>query len=361
MISLNSGERRFWLLISLFRLISSSVSCLPLTTLIEAPTIEQLARLVAGGATRDSLVLIREGSERPPIFLVHDGDGETMLYRNLALLLKKGRAVYGLQPDARQNVPLAQTRISEMAAHHIEKLRSIQSHGPYLLGGMCAGGVIAYEIARQLQGQGETVAMVALIDAADVAAPTKTWRFAQQRIQSFSAVFNPDTSVPFRRSVLVMFKKALRKAKNLVAYLVGQRARNLRDGITMRLFRFYMDQGFGLPRALEKIPVRTVYLFAEKSYQPETPYHGELLLFRATHGDGDDEPYIERYSDPLLGWGSRTTGNVRVWDIPGGHSSMLQEPNVQVLAARVQAYLDQALATEPLERVGQLSPTRASY
>ena len=333
---------------------------LPLTTLIEAPTIEQLARLITGSASRDSLVLIREGSEGPPVFLVHDGDGETMLYRNLALSLKKGRAVYGLQPDARQNVPLAQTRISEMAARHIAKLRSIQSHGPYLLGGMCAGGVIAYEIARQLQGQGEMVAMVALIDAADVAAPTKTWRFAQQRIESFSAVFSQDASVRFH-SLLVMFMAALRKAKNLVAYLVGQRVRNLRDGITMRLFRFYMDQGFGLPRALEKIPVRTVYLFAEKSYRPETPYHGELLLFRATCGEGADEPYIERYSDPLLGWGPRTTGDVRVCDIPGGHSSMLQEPNVQVLATRMQAYVDQVLAAEPLEPVGQLSPTQASY
>jgi FkbH-like protein len=333
---------------------------LPLTTLIEAPTIEQLARLVGGDASRDSLVMIREGGERLPIFLVHDGDGETMLYRNLALSLKRGHAVYGLQPNARQNIPLAQTRISEMAAHHIEKLRSIQPHGPYLLGGMCAGGVIAYEIARQLQGQGEIVAMVALIDAADVAAPTKTWRFAQQRIQSFSTVFNQDASARFR-SLFVMSKIALRKAKNLATYLIGQRVKNLRDGITMRLFRFCVDRGLKVPRALEKIPVRTVYLYAEKNYQPESPYHGELLLFRATCGEGADEPYIKRYSDPLLGWGSRTTGNVRVCDIPGGHSSMLQEPNVHVLATRMQAYLDQVLATEPLKPVGQLSPTQASY
>ena len=164
---------------------------LPLTALIEAPTVELFARFVAEGKSRDSLVLIREGGDRPPLFLVHDGDGETMLYRNLAILLKKDHAVYGLQPDSRQNVPLAQTRISEMAAHHIDKIRSIQPHGPYLLGGMCAGGVIAYEIARQLQGRGETVAMVALLDAADVAASLKTWHFASQRIHSFSRRFTP--------------------------------------------------------------------------------------------------------------------------------------------------------------------------
>ncbi len=71
---------------------------LPLTSLIEAPTIEQLARSVAGEADRDSLVLIRGGGGGPPLFLVHDGDGETMLYRNLALRLKSDHAVYGLQP-----------------------------------------------------------------------------------------------------------------------------------------------------------------------------------------------------------------------------------------------------------------------
>ena len=177
---------------------------LPLTTLIEAPTIEQLARFVAGSESRDSLVLIREGGDKPPLFLVHDGDGETMLYRNLAVLLKKDHAVYGLQPDSRQNIPLAQARISEMAAYHIDKIRSVQPQGPYLVGGMCAGGVIAYEIARQLQSRGETVAMVALLDAADVAAPLKAWRFASQRIHSFSTAFHREKSIQFHRFVFLV-------------------------------------------------------------------------------------------------------------------------------------------------------------
>ena len=81
---------------------------LALTALIEAPTIEQLVRFVTGSELLDSLVLIREGGNKPPLFLVHDGDGETMLYRNLAVLLRKDHAVYGLQPASRQNVPLAQ-------------------------------------------------------------------------------------------------------------------------------------------------------------------------------------------------------------------------------------------------------------
>ena len=71
---------------------------------------------------------------------------------------------------------------------------------------------------------------------------------------------------------------------------------------------------------------------------------------------GADEPYVERYADPLLGWGRRTSRDVHVCDIPGGHSSMLQEPNVRVLAARMQAYVDQALASEPAELRCRSSP-----
>ena len=68
----------------------------------------------------------------------------------------------------------------------------------------------------------------------------------------------------------------------------------------MRLFRFCLDRGLQLPRALQKIPVRTVYLFAEKNYHPASRFQGELVLFRATGGNGPDEPYVERYATPCL-------------------------------------------------------------
>ena len=83
--------------------------------------------------------------------------------------------------------------------------------------------------------------------------------------------------------------------------------------------------------------------------------------FRATHGTGADEPYIERYADPLLGWGRRTSHGVHVYDIPGGHSSMLQEPNVRVLATHLQTCLDLALAAEPTDLLYQSSSTLAKH
>jgi FkbH-like protein len=317
---------------------------LPLTAIIEAPTIEQLAPLVAGDADRDSLVLIRDGGDLPALFLVHDGDGETMLYRNLALRLNDEHAVYGLQPHALPNVPMAHTRIGEMAAHHIRKMRSIQPRGPYLVGGMCAGGVIAFEIALQLQRQAENVALVAVIDAADAAATRKNWRMAGQRLRRLSSVISQDQRARFDRRILTVLKKVLSKARNLTTYLVGQRLKEWRDDMRMRRFRSCLDRDRDLPHSLEHIPVRTVYLFAEENYMPAGLFDGNLALFRATHGEGNDEPYIERYEDPLLGWGRRAIREVVVHDVPGGHSSMLQEPNVQVLAEQLQMAIDSALA-----------------
>ena len=278
---------------------------LPLSSLIEASTVAQLACLVQGATPRDSLVLIREGGDQPPLFLVHDGDGETMLYRNLALRLKRDHAVYGLRPHSRPEAAMAHTRIVEMAAFHINKMRSIQPNGPYLVGGMCAGGVIAFEIALQLQGMGEDVGLVALMDAADVEAKLKTWRNASRRLQNLSSALLHDQSARLGRRARSIITKSLRKAKNLGQYFLESQLKLLRDQIYVRLMRYHLDRGRALPRRLRQIPVRTVYLFAESNYRPACSFDGELTLFRATGGDGIDEPYIERYEDPLLGWGRR--------------------------------------------------------
>ncbi len=77
----------------------------------------------------------------------------------------------GIKPSRLPRVPLAHTRIEDMASFYIEEIRKKQPHGPYLLAGMCAGGLIAYEMASQLVQAGETVDLVALLDAVTPQAP----------------------------------------------------------------------------------------------------------------------------------------------------------------------------------------------
>lgn len=341
---------------------------LPLSTLLSAPTLEQLAAVIDGtqnsaqngtqngiqnGASQ-AIVLLRQGSAEPPLFLIHDGNGEILLYRNLANYLKPERTVYGVQPYRKDGYPILHTRIPDMAAYYVKHIRSVQPEGPYLLSGLCAGGILAFEVARQLQQQGQTVAMVGIIDAADVKATKRMGRIAGERLSSFSKTFGEGQHMQPHQRVFHILKKIGKKVTNLITYEVGSKFQTVRNQVRLRLFRYYLDQGLldrglPLPRILQNIPVRDVFTFAEQDYLPGL-YDGELVLFRATQAildvqetGIDDEPYIHIYSDPLLGWGMRSTRSVRIYDISGGHSSMLQEPNVVVMAERMQECIELAL------------------
>ncbi len=316
---------------------------IPLTAIVEAPTIEALAERITAESSREPLVLVRSGTGRPPIFLVHDGDGETLLYRNLALRLDRGHAVYGLQPLARERAPLAHTRIPEMAAYHIAKMRTVQPRGPYLIGGMCAGGVIAFEVARQLGAEREQVALVALLDAADPTAALRAWKATQERLQRSMGIFREAQSTRTFLRAWLTTRELLKKARSFTVYVAQDCALRIWDRIRLQLFRMFLQRGRPPPRLIGTVSVRTAYLFAERHYRPSDPFDGELVLFRATFGSGIDEPYVQRYEDPLFGWRRRATRGVRIVDVPGGHSSMLQEPHVDVLAERLQSAIDEAL------------------
>lgn len=321
---------------------------LPLATLFEVPTIEQLASILRPSehsATWDSLVLIKPGDASPPLFLVHDAEGETILYLNLARHLESERPVYGLRPYSQEGYPILHTRIKDMVSHYIEKIRSIQSEGPYLLGGLCMGGVLAFEIARQLQAQGQKIALVALFDAADVQAPKRIGQITGQRLSRFSSLLRQEQQLRGQERLNYILNKALEKVKNLITYEFKTKVENRRDKFKVMIYRYYLDKGLTLPKFLQNISVRTVYKFAAQEYVPQV-YQGKVILFRASFGVDTDEPLVNIISDPLFGWGKRATDGVKVYDTPGGHSSMLQEPFVQVLAEKLKADISAADAEE---------------
>jgi thioesterase domain-containing protein/malonyl CoA-acyl carrier protein transacylase/acyl carrier protein len=329
---------------SLFPRIESQLGVkLPVTSILEASTVARLARLVESGGSHDPLIVIREGGERTPIFLVHDADGETIIYRNLSHYLDPAQPVYGLKPLSTKNHPILHTRIDEMAAFHIGTMRGVQAHGPYLLGGLCAGGLIGFEMARQLQAVGEQVLMVALMDAADVNAREKPLRGTRERLARLSSSLEQEKGRSFARRVAGSGRRVLTKARGFAVYQIESRLQSAREKMRLTLFSVYLKLGLRLPAFLQGISVRTAYNFAKGRYRPATAFDGELALFRATSGTGNDEPYVARYVDPLLGWGGRALRGVRAFDVPGGHSSMLQEPNARVLAEQLRAYIDAAL------------------
>lgn len=330
---------------------------LPLSTILTAPTIAQLAATLdpnQSNTDQSSVVLLRAGQDHPAVFFIHDGDGETLLYRTLAQHLDPAIPVYGIQPNCRPEAPILHSRIEDAVTYYVQQIQQVQPHGPYLLAGMCVGGVLALAIAQQLQQQGEAVKMLAMLDAVDVDAPRRTGYIAKQRLHSFSALFQSHSHLKQHEKLLYTLNQTRKKITNLVVYELQEQFISLYDQIQLSLFRYCLDHNLALPRFLQNIPVRKVLMWAKQSYAPQGMFAGEILLFRATQKsnvfddtDIDDTPGTEVYSDPLLGWGKRTTKGVQVYDVPGGHSSMLQAPNVQVLAEIMQAYIDTAIADQP--------------
>jgi amino acid adenylation domain-containing protein len=319
---------------------------LPLSVLVESSTLEQLAAILTPSAetTRDVLVTLKAGGNKTPLFLIHDADGETLLYLNLARHLDTHRPVYGLQPLATEDCSTVDTRIEAMVERYLDQIRRVQPQGPYLLGGLCAGGVLAYEIATRLQAQGETVAMVALLESADVQAPRRNQ--AAKRLQSFSQAFNAEEQLQWYEQLNSIARRVGNKAKNFLIYTVQSKLQTLGEKGSVMAYRYCLDKQLSLPKMLQQIPVRTVYAFAETEYIPQRQFDGELLLIRATEEEINEVRGIDYTSDPLFGWGKRATQGVHVFDVPGGHSSMLREPNVRVMANHLNAYLNTVLPNE---------------
>jgi thioesterase domain-containing protein/acyl carrier protein len=318
---------------------------LPLSALLAADTVRAMARKIEHDSSHDSLVLIHAGNPgATPLFIVHDGDGETLLYRNLAQALAPSQAVYGLQPLSDEHAAMHHTRIPQMARFYIERMQSVCPHGPYLLAGFCAGGVIAFEMALQLQDLGEELGFLGLLDAPDVDAAVRPGFVARRRLRSFATAFDSEPGVPFAKHLMRSVERASQKVRGLIDYGHDSRAEHRRIQQLAQQLRERLDSGQALPAELSALTVRQIYFFARDGYHPAQQYLGEVSLFRASVGDGsqEDTPCADMYSDTQFGWSSRVRGPVQVFDMPGGHASMLQPPNVQWLADRIQGLIDKA-------------------
>jgi FkbH-like protein len=293
---------------------------LPLTAILEHPTARKLASRITNSVSTTSLITLRSDGPRD-IFLVHDGDGETLLYRNIAQRLPAGFSVFGIEPFQLPGIPLAHTRVEDMAAYCVDVMRRKQVNGPYILGGMCAGGVIAYEMARQLEAGGDPVELVVLLDAAKPTTPKRLGRIAKQRMGRLAQLFTNQES---HFSKFELASAALRKLFNAAIWEIISRVRRLSVVARFRLLRFLLPRGQAWPRLIPSLTIRQIYDSAEASYEPSRTA-APTLLVRARAGHGGDTPFREIYADDNLGWASVTEA-LHVEDVDGGHFTMLQEP-----------------------------------
>ena len=321
---------------------------LPLTTIIEAPTVRQLATQIDAGevAHQGGLIALRPAGARK-LFLVHDGDGETLLYRNIAQRAPADVSVYGIQPTRLRNVPLAHSSIESMAATYLQSVRAEQPAGPYLLGGMCAGGLIAYEMALQLERAGESVERVLLLDSATPQA--LRWPMtgiAQRRSRLGEALAEARRGRAGLPAALAAARVLVSKTAGVLQYEVARIVGAWSVQARFALLRRVLSGKRGWPDFVPALGFRAIYNAAESRYVPRAAGGVPAVLVRATSGKGGDVPYVEVYQDPTLGWGA-VIGELAVADVGGGHASMLQEPHAAALAEVLRPHLAGPAAPYP--------------
>ena len=306
----------------------------PLTTIVEAPTIRAFAGRVDAGAvaTPGGLVVLRRSGARR-LFLVHDGDGETLLYRNVANRLPASISVYGIQPERRTNIPLTFLSIEAMAASYVKTVRAEQPDGPYLLGGMCAGGLIAFEMARQLQAAGAVVERVVMMDSATPQAERRDIVTAQRSSRFRDAITQARLGRGLVGGALAAAGVVARKVVGLVAYEIGTRRQQARDRQRIATLQRVLADGSEWPGSMPGLDFRAIYNHAEHAYRP-VPSDVAAVLVRATEGVDNDIPYVKVFKDPTLGW-AQLVRDLVVLDVEGGHASMLQEPQAAGLVSAI--------------------------
>jgi amino acid adenylation domain-containing protein len=297
---------------------------LPLATLFEAPTVEKLAAAISRAGCCDllpPLVKITSGTATPPLFCIATADA--FIYAELARAIGSGRAVYGLSPQGIVPVDRPDIDIPELAARYIALMRGVQPAGPYYLAGMCAGGVVAYEIARQLALAGQSTALLALVDTPGhfslQAKANVHWqrlvRVSRHAVDHFMGVFR----APWGGKLSYVSSRTRRLAR---------RAAGLRVEPLNAPKDRPVDQGYWMA-------YNAAYLRSMAAYRPK-PFDGRIVFFMAA------DEYAWGWSDTRLKWRRFARRGVDAHTFPGNHMNLLREPQVSALAAKLREYLPTA-------------------
>ncbi|MEZ4646804.1 MAG: thioesterase domain-containing protein [Chloroflexota bacterium] len=308
---------------------------LPLTSLFQEATVRHLANLIqaqTGLSTWSSLVEIhpRVNSERPRFFCVHGVTGDVYWFDALARYIGPDQPFYGLQSRGLDGVQEPLGTVEEMAAHYIREIRTLQPEGPYYIGGYSYGSNVAYEMARQLVGQGQTVALLAILDHMPAKSDYMKVRWNLRlighvllnlpyRFQDFLYLRPDEMLARVRKKLRATSKWAWNKLHR--GAQVGYQAGDL------------IDSADEFPEHVRRV-IESNYR-ALHAYVPQ-PYLGEVTLLRAKGGR------LLCSHDPEMGWGKLAQGGVKVSVVPGSHLRIFKEPHVRHLAFNLRAVLTAA-------------------
>ncbi|MGB8260272.1 MAG: SDR family NAD(P)-dependent oxidoreductase, partial [Terracidiphilus sp.] len=302
---------------------------LELASLFEARTVREFAALIgrklepapaqpAEERAFATLVPIQPKGSRIPLFCAHAVGGDVLFYEQLAKALGPDQPFYAFKSPLVSQPDVHEISLEELAATYIREMRAFYPKGPYLLGGASYGGLIVFEMARQLYAQGIEPGSILLFDA---------------------SVPGSEERIPHRGRANSLWQN-LRAGG--VRYLIGKlgekrvsleyhASRRLRRAAcaALRLFRLR------LPVNLRYFQIEEAHRRALERYHFKI-YPGRITLLRATDRGPEALGFRE---EPTLGWQKLAGGGLRIVDVPTRHMVMLFEPHVSSFAGMVRTLL----------------------
>ena len=309
---------------------------IPLSVLYETPTVSKLAKLLSNGdhhAYWDSLVEIQATGNHPPIFFVHSEDGNVIEYLNFAKYLGTDQPFYGIQAQGLSGENIDHKTIESMARHYVSTLKKKQPHGPYYLGGYCLGGMIAFEMANQLEQQGERIAFLGIISTA-----TRQYlETLQPGINVFKNIFY---KVKLRTGIEWTNLNALDRAykilyiKDRFSIIISKVKFRLEDTIA-EIHQRFVKSGYKHSRKYQLEKLKNIHNQAYFDY--EFPViRTKVTLFRP------EKQHMGLVPDPSLGLKDLTKGGLESIGIDCYHKNILLEPNVKTVADLFKERLENA-------------------
>ncbi|WP_287358456.1 non-ribosomal peptide synthetase, partial [Moorena sp. SIO3B2] len=296
---------------------------LPLATLFAKPTIKDQASLLSGATNTQllsPLVLIQPAGSLPPFFCIHPRGGNVLCYAALARRLGVEQPFYGLQAVGLNGEQEPLTRIEDMATTYIKAIQTVQSQGPYQLGGWSFGGIVAFEIAQQLRSSGHEITLLALIDSINPTILNKPKPDRAMLLTAFAGSLS-------RRFDEKQFNKKLAVSVDKLRQLELDEQLNyiLKEANKAQI----LPPEIGLEQIRDLFAVAQANIEAKYSYVPQ-PYSGQSTLFYT------DRKSAQLTQKQIQNWSSLTTGGIKIHKITGDHFSIIRS---EALAQELRPYL----------------------
>ena len=288
---------------------------LPLTTLFHAATIAQLSAIFERKNEPleiwSPVVPINTNGEKPLFFGVHGHEGGVLFWRDVVLSLPADQPFYAIQAQGVDGYQPALTSIEGMSAFYISEMRKVQLHGPYYLGGFSMGGVIAFEMGRQLVVQGEQVNLLVMLDTrnpenVDGSVPQEMDAGARSKSVQPHLDWHPGVGRRFLRF-------AGMSVREKVIYIVHNIRYHARRIALFMLADLLRKSGRRLPGSLLSPYLRMSHSQALRKYVPKA-YPGNITIFRSSESAGANS------DNSAEGWGLLSGGRLDVYHFKATHN-----------------------------------------